>query len=240
MRRIAAAVLTLVTVAAPLAAQQPVTITFAEYASPFTTEYAAALGEPVSSGGFDFYSSDALRANARNVLGTWGTDPSDPGFVNQPTNRGNSVLLAGTLPGAAGAVDMYAAGTDLVQGPTRTFNLYSIAIAHLYSTEFTTVLQSFPLTFAGVNSIGSQIQQTFTIAAPLAGPDGIQRPVLQTLTFDSRWRDLARVGWTQQTVLSGLHQFTNVTAAVVPEPGTYVLLATGLAGLGVVARRRRR
>jgi hypothetical protein len=131
-------------------------------------------------------------------------------------------------------------GTNLVLGVTRTFNLYSIGIAHLYSTEFTTILQSFPLTFTGSTAVGSTIQQTFTIVAPPTGPDGIQRPLLQTLTFDARWRDLTRAAWPQQTALSTLHQFTNVTAAVVPEPGTYLLVATGLAGLGLVARRRRR
>jgi hypothetical protein len=134
---------------------------------------------------------------------------------------------------------MYVAG-DNPLAPARAFSLFSIDVAHLYSTAFVPTLQNFTLTFSGSYPVGSVIQQSFLVTVPPAGPDGIQRPLLQTLTFDARWRGLDNVWWGQGSALSTLHQFTNVTAAVVPEPGTYVLLATGLAGLALVARRRRR
>ena len=241
MRRLVVAVLTLVTAAAPLAAQQPVTITFSEYASPVSRDIPAAIGEPLSSGGFDFYQTDAFHTGARNVLGAWGTSPSDPGFVNRPTNIGSSIALAGTAGGTAGSVDMYVAGANLVLGTNLAFSLYSIAVAHLYSSEYVPQLQNFSLTFFGsYPGSATTISQSFLVVAPTAGAGGIQRPVLQTLTFDNRWRAVDNVWWGQGTALSTVHQFTDVTAAVVPEPGTYVLLATGLVGLGVVARRRRR
>ncbi len=240
MRRLAATLLTLVVAAAPLSAQEPVTVTFSEYASPVTRDHPAAVGEPLRSGGFDFYSTDLFWANARNILGTWGSSPSDPGFTNRPTNLGGSTALAATLPTTAGSVDMFVAGANPLAA-TQAFSLYSIAVAHLYSSAYVPMLQNFTLTFFG-SYPGSMtnIQQSFLITAPTAGSGGIQRPLLQTLTFDGRWHSVNNVWWSQANTLSTLHQFTNVTAAVVPEPGTYVLLATGLAGLGVVARRRRR
>lgn len=244
MRRLAALVaLAITAVAAPARAQQPtVTIDFAEYSSPVSRDYAAAIGQPLRSKGFDFYVTDAFIPGARNALSTWGTNPSDNGFTNQPTNRRGSTAMAATQPGDE--IDMYIAGTYPLQsaaGLARSgkFNLYSMDFAHLYSTEYVPVLQDFDLTVYGITASGRGIEQTFRILAP-APIGGVSRPTLQTFAFDNRWRGLVNVYWSQTvTALSQAHQFSNVRAQVTPEPSTYALLAVGLGGVLVVARRRR-
>jgi hypothetical protein len=218
---------------APLAAQ-PVTISFAEYVSPTVAEYAATPGDPLTVGGFDFY--EFLSGGARNVLGTWGT--SDVTAVNRPSNIGSSVALFSTQ--AANEIDMYVAGDNVVT-PTRTFNMYAIDVAHLFSAPaYNTVLQTFTLTFSGAYLAGGpNVTQTFTVNAPPT-VGGVTTPLLQTLQFDNRWRGLANVWWNQNNqFLSQQHQFTNVRAEVTPEPATYALVAGGLGALLVVARRRR-
>lgn len=233
--------------AAPVGAQ---VADFGEYASPVTTEYQATIGAPVQSGGFDFYSAGIFGLGpARNALGTWGTDPgADPiGAANLPVNLGSSTAMFATL-GAGDEIAMYAGGANPLDAQI-LFNMRSIDVAHLYAASYFDPLgvglAPFSITFYGI--VGGfpaagplpVITATFGIPAPPA-IDGAQRPVLTTLTFDDRWRGLSAVLWTQGEFLNTTHQFTNVHASVVPEPGTYVLVLTGLGGVGLVALRRRR
>lgn len=239
--------LALAAVAAPAGAQ---VADFREYASPTTTEYQATIGAPVTSGGFDFYSAGIFGLGpARNALGTWGTDPgADPiGAANLPVNLGSSTAMFATL-GAGDEIEMYASGSNPLDAQI-LFNLRSIDIAHLYARSYfqplPVGLAPFSLTFYGI--VGGfpasgplpVITATFTIPAPPT-IDGSQRPVLTTLTFDNRWRGLSAVLWTQGEFLNTNHQFTNVNASVVPEPGTYLLMLTGLGGVAIVALWRRR
>ena len=215
---------------APAAAAQPRTATFGEYASPVTTEHQATVGLPVTSGGLDFY--ELFAPGARNALGTWGTDPADPGAVNRPANLGSSTAMFVTQLGLE--VDAYGAGTDIVTGPPVPFGLLSIDVGHLYSTAFAPVtLSSFTLTFFGFgpSTDAAVIDQTFVIPAP-AEVGGVQTPVLTTLAFDERWRSMHNVWWFQGASSTTAHQFTNVVSTVVPEPGTWLLTLTGLGGLG--------
>jgi hypothetical protein len=235
MRRPLALSLLAAVLTSPLGAQATTVATFSNYSSATTTEYQATPGVPVTSGGFDFY--EFFSSNARNVLATWGTNPSLDayGAANQPTNIGSSTAMFST---AATEIDMFAAGQD-VNNPLVAFNLYSIDVANLYSTPNVPFMQSFNLTFFGYNTDFNQFSQTFAIIAP-GSANAPQTPALQTLVFDSRWNNMLNVWWNQTNVLSQQHQFTNVTAAVLPEPSTYVLMLTGLGTLGLVAVRRRR
>lgn len=238
-RRLAAvlvASLATVTLAAPAVSTlgaQRVNIDFSEYASPTVKTYPATFGAPLTSKGFDFLQAFPT-SGSRNVLATWGS--SDLTATNRPSNRGTSNTIFADQPGVE--VDIYVAGDDPFT-PVRTFNMYSIDVAHLFATPFVPVLQNFTLQFFGLYADGSDISQTFTITAPPT-VGGIATPFLQTLTFDNRWRGMTNVFWNQNgSFLSQQHQFTNVQVEVTPEPGTWALLGTGLAGVLVVARRRR-
>jgi hypothetical protein len=236
MRRIAiAGSLLAAALTTPAGAQ---VVDFHEYASPVTTEYPATIGDPLIAGGFDFY--EAFSSGGRNVLGTWGFSPgADPvGNANRPVNIGGSTAMFATTGGVE--VDMYVHGANIFD-PHATFDLFSIDVAHQFNPNYFppgNPLQNFSLTFFGYQGVGAAatlIQQQFAILAPTS-----QLPTLATLTFDRRWRNMSNVWWFQSTAAARLHQFTNVNAVVLPEPGTYLLLLTGLAGVAAVARRRRR
>jgi hypothetical protein len=235
MRRPAlAATLVVGLLAAAPAPAQTTLIDFPEYRSPVSREYPAAIGDPLRSNGFDFFVSEYFVPGARNALSTWGTDPADNGARNRPRNAGTSATLAATQAGEE--IDMIVAGEDLL-APMLEFNLYSIELAHLYSTPYVPALVNFDLTFFGILGTGEAVEETFTVPVPpLVG--SVRTPLLQSFTFGAQWRNLVNVYWFQGGSTGTVHQFTNITAAVVPEPATYLLLGTGLGVLLVVARRR--
>jgi hypothetical protein len=219
---------------------QVVVSTFSNSSSPFTTEFPAAVGRPLTSGVLDFYDTDLFVGGARNALGTWGTNAADPGSVNRPTNVGASNTMFATQLNEE--VDIFGRGSDIVLGIFEPFSLFSIDVAHLYSPAYAPItLAPITITFFGfgLSTNNLTIQQSFTIPAPTA-IGGVQRPLLQTLTFDNRWTIMSNVWWFQSSASGTANQFTNVRATLTPEPSTYVLTLTGLVGLGLAARRKRR
>ncbi|MES2525044.1 MAG: PEP-CTERM sorting domain-containing protein [Gemmatimonadota bacterium] len=226
-----------VTLAQSAGAQQTATSTFGEYSRPVTTEHQAAIGRPVTSGVLDFYATEFFASGARNVLGTWGTN--DATSVNRPSNLGSATTMFGTQ--ANEEIDIFGRGSNVVVGPRIDFHLHSMDVAHLYSTALSPfALVPFTLTFSGFGpgTGGALIQQSFTIAAPPV-INGVQTPFLQTITFDNRWRSLQNVWWFQGAGSGSAHQFTNVNATLVPEPGTYALMLAGLVVVAVLRSRRR-
>jgi hypothetical protein len=195
----------------------------------------------VRSGGLDFYAAEAIQPpnqSSRNVLATWGYDPSDPANINRPLNVGTSTTLFATVLGEE--INVYAAGSNALFGPYGTFGLYSIDVGHLYSSAWAPfTMAQFDLTFFGLLRSGTTVSQTFTIpAAPTIG--SFRYPVLNTLVFNTNfYADLTNVWWNQGSGSGTAHQFTNVVQVVIPEPGTYLLMLTGLSGLALVARLRR-
>ena len=234
--------------ASPLAAQSPVTIDFAEFRSPTTRVYQATPGGEVYSKGFAFYNTTA------NSLLTWGTDAAqDELAINVPSNLGPTAAAMAT-EGFGDRLDMYvwtgSPATD-ANAPTQQFNLLSMQVAHMFSSAYLTTgsdLSPISLVFYGFTpgSNTNTLSSTFTLPVPpVVG--GVRTPLLTELQFSAAWRNLTRVVWFNGTGPSNTlavgsavsHQFTNIQAAVVPEPATVLLLGGGMIVLGVVARRRR-
>lgn len=235
--------------AAPLAAQSPVTIDFAEFRSPTTQVYQATPGGDVYSKGFAFYNTTS------NSVLTWGTDPSqDELAINVPSNLGPTAAAL-AMENFADRLDMYAwtaSRESDANAPTLEFNLYSMQAAHLFSSAYLTSgsdLAPISLVFYGFTrgSNVNTLSSTFTIPVPpLVG--GVRTPFLTDLRFSGAWHNLTRVVWfnasgpqgtpAPSTGSSFSHQFTGIQAAIVPEPATVLLLGSGILVLGVVVRRR--
>jgi len=239
MRRLSPFALVLIGLAIAQPVRAQVNSNFSNFSSPTTTEFQAAVGRPVTSGVLDFYDTELFVSGARNVLGTWGTNPTDPGSVNRPTNIGSSTTMFATQLGEE--VDIFGMGSDIVLGIFQPFSLFSMDVGHLYSPAYAPfTLAPITLTVFGFGpSTGNVvISQVFTIPVPTA-IGGVQRPLLQTLTFDSRFSAMNNVWFFQSSGSGTANQFTNVRATLTPEPSTYVFTLTGLVALAVAGRRKR-
>jgi hypothetical protein len=217
-------------------------VTFSDLTQPLTTSYQAAIGAPLSRGGFDFYNDNNFAPAgfpSNNALTVWGTD--DPGAINRPRNlNGSNAVFS---DGLGSEIDILAAGADLF-GPSAllpTFGLASIDFAHVYSDVYAAgVFALAPTSFQifGSNSAGATFFQNVILAVAPPDENGIRTPMLQTVFLDSRFSNVNNVWFNQATGSGRAFQFTNVTPT--PEPASMVLMATGLFGVAGVAARRRR
>lgn len=127
-------------------------------------------------------------------------------------------------PGAAAVFTNYGSATVVMtQVGGGAFDLASIDFADVYNTG------------AVVN-----VLVTFN---PVVGPSSTMSfwtdstPGLQTVVFSQT--GLSSVTWQTVGGADPWNQWDNVTVGAIPEPGTYALMALGLAGVAAAARRRR-
>jgi hypothetical protein len=208
---VALAVVAVVTGAAPLAAQPTTTITFNDLAGGQAT---------YASQGYVFGCVNADLGTPCSSLTT--VAPGSAGYTGSPALFNNNAVGITTLARQDGAA----------------FNLLSLAMAPFTSNA----ANLGPVVFEGRLAGGGTVVQTFT----LSGAAG----VLTTFTFSSEFRNLLSVRYRGRDfapAFTGIvpsvdnvvvQQF--VPTAVVPEPGTWALVAAGLAGVGGMATRRRR
>jgi len=118
---------------------------------------------------------------------------------------------------------------------------YSIASIDLASNTDVRAYASAPLTFTGHLLGGGIVTQTFVVDWP-----GPSRPVFSTFSFGAEFTNLVTLELPPPSFLDPsipTYQFSNVrlnAVSATPEPASWLLAATGLAGLGGFARYRRR
>ncbi len=119
----------------------------------------------------------------------------------------------------------------LTQTNSKPFSLVSIDLARNSAFDPAPTVD-----FTGIKANGSSIHESFTVTVPV-GTAAFQR-----FNF-SGFTDLTSVSWGQPQLSDGLHQFSHIDIAAVPELGSMALLLTlgaGTLGLKVVGRLRRR
>lgn len=89
------------------------------------------------------------------------------------------------------------------------------------------------VTFVGALAGGGSVSQSFTVTVPIGDR------AFQTFALTGFSQVLA-VSWEQPQLADGLHQFTNIELASVPEPSSLALLAAGAVTLAIVRWRRPR
>lgn len=217
-RRLAGGAAALAAVAStPLVARAQTTINFAANACSGrsggnTSSGYNSYGTPFDVQGFRF-------ANASTSASGFGTACSGSVYYAGTTglfdNTGGDVTVLTRTSGAA-------------------FSISSIDLAGLYSGSAQSV------TFIGALAGGGTVSQIFAI--PASGLYPASASAFTMFTFAPTFTNLASLSFAAQT--EPYYQFTNVrldqaAAAVVPEPGTWALLGTGLLGIGGAALRRR-
>ena len=121
---------------------------------------------------------------------------------------------------------------DITAASGANFNLISIDLAPIFILGAGPGV--IPVSFMGTRAIGGTVAHTANVMLAATG-------LTNFMFFDF-------TGLTSVRVTPGAPDFsiqfdnvaTNVVASVVPEPSTYLLTIVGLAGIGVVSRRRSR
>ncbi len=89
---------------------------------------------------------------------------------------------------------------------------------------------------AGNSTLSYFVNGQFATSTSALTTTGVANVMYQAYNFnDPALNQINRTGSPDYTV-----SWSNTPSAVVPEPSTYALMAAGLAGLGIAARRRRR
>jgi MYXO-CTERM domain-containing protein len=140
--------------------------------------------------------------------------------------------------GPAAHIGVFLSTASIAAVDASPFSLFSIDLAKLSDVE----MRAGPLSFTGHLLGGGAVTQTFTV--DWTGPAG--PPVFSTFNFSEAFTNLVSVDLPPNGSFPlGLpeYQFTNVHLNAVtptPEPASWLLAATALAGLGGIARVRRR
>lgn len=160
--------------------------------------------------------------------------------VSGPLTYTNSTFSVTTAAGAA------AIGSS--PGTPNTHNLGSFSLP----TDFATTVfngQSFALNVfftspASVVPTNSSFLATLTGTATTTSTGGVtvnfdNSPKMFSFSGGTFTLEVADVNLTNSQLGTTVAVTGNLIATTVPEPGTYLLMASGLAGLGIMARRRR-